>query len=206
MKFIEFTHVFGSPQVIDIRNVITYFNGLDRRRLYEWQKKGYLTKIANNFYILSGRKIDGNALRNIGCQIHAPAYIALESALTYYHFIPEAVFQTVSITTQRNRLFRTKCGDFRYRSIKPCLFFGYRVVAYDGGQFFISDPEKTLLDFLYFMPGSDRKKALSGMRFNVDEIRQTINTARLKGYLRLFASPKLTRAIDHLMELVNVEF
>jgi len=51
MNFLEFSKVFGDTRVIDIRNVITRFNGFDRRRLYEWQKRGFLLKVASNFYI-----------------------------------------------------------------------------------------------------------------------------------------------------------
>ena len=53
MTFLEFTKTFGRNRIIDIRDVETFFGDIDRRRLYEWQKKGYLAKIANNYYILS---------------------------------------------------------------------------------------------------------------------------------------------------------
>ena len=51
MNFREFTDVFGDDPVIDIRNVKTYFGGLDRRRLYEWQQRGLIVKLVNRFGI-----------------------------------------------------------------------------------------------------------------------------------------------------------
>ena len=205
MTFLDFSKIFGNIQIIDIRNVATYFNGIDRRRLYEWQQRGLILKITSNYYLIAGRSLDDQALRNIACHIYAPSYIGLASALSWYNFIPEAVFQTTSITTRRNKLIRTSIGDFHYRSIKPEYFFGTNVVYQNNDHFFISDPEKTLLDYLYFTPDSDNKRTLDEMRWNFDAIRQVVDWQRLKDYLTLFASPKLDRAVRYLRELMHVE-
>jgi predicted transcriptional regulator of viral defense system len=206
MNYVEFSKRFGDTRVIDIRNVFTCFKGFDRRRLYEWQKRGLLLKVVSNFYMTSEKPPDDRALRAVASRIYAPAYVALESALSYYNFIPEAVFRTISITTRRNKLIRTRIGDFQYRSIKPELFFGAHVEAHESAPFFISDPEKTLLDHLYFTPDADNKGVLVEMRLNLEEIRRVIDTKKLGGYLRLFASPKVTKATRYLMEMAHVEF
>jgi predicted transcriptional regulator of viral defense system len=206
MNFIEFSKFIGNTRVIDIRNIHTYFNGFDRRRLYEWQKRGLLLKVVSNFYVMADKPLDDVALRSIATRIYAPAYVGLESALSYYHFIPEAVFRTISITTRRNKLIRTQSGDFQYRSIKPELFFGSTIVANDNAPFFISDPEKTLLDYLYFTPGSDNRTVLAEMRLNLDELRRRIDVRKLSDYLQLFASAKMTKAVHYAMEMTHVEF
>jgi predicted transcriptional regulator of viral defense system len=205
MTFLEFANVFGNERIIDIRNVCTYFNGLDRRRLYEWQKRGLIVKVANNFYVMAGKSLDSEGLKTIACRIHVPAYVGLESALSWYNFIPEAVFQTTAITTRRNKFIATAMGDFRYRSIKPELFFGISVVARDNNHFSISDPEKTLLDLLYFTPNSDSKETLAELRLNVDEIRRMVDRRKLQNYLGLFASSKMNRAVRYLMEMIYGE-
>lgn len=205
MTFLEFSKVFGQDRLIDIRNVSTYFDGLDRRRLYEWQKRGLITKVVNNYYVMAGVPLDGQGLNTIACQMYAPAYIGLASALAWYHFIPEAVFQTTAITTRRNKHLATALGDFRYRSIKTELFFGIRVIVRDHDHFFISDPEKTLLDQLYFVPNSDTKDVLAGMRLNADEIRRVVDREKLRNYLQRFASAKLDRAVHSLVEMSYVE-
>ena len=63
MNFIEFTKSVDAENVIDIRNVVNYFDGMDRRRLYEWQKKGYLIKITNNFYYMADLKVSDDLLK-----------------------------------------------------------------------------------------------------------------------------------------------
>jgi predicted transcriptional regulator of viral defense system len=129
----------------------------------------------------------------------------LASALSWYNFIPEAVFQTTAITTRRNKYITTALGDFRYRSIKPELFFGISVVECGNDHFFISDPEKTLLDHLYFVADSDKVETLVGMRLNTDEIRRIVDIKKLQNYLKLFSSSKLNRAVRCLMEMAYVE-
>lgn len=205
MNYLEFSKVFGNNNVIDVRNVLTYFDGLDRRRLYEWQQKGYLTKLANNYYVFADKPADDLVLKDIYCRLYSPSYVGLESALSYYNFIPEAVFQQVGVTTRRNKVIGTRIGDFCYRSIKPALFFGYDVAELQDTRFFISDPEKTLLDFLYFHAGTDKKETLTGLRLNQEEIRQRIDPHKLNRYLRLFSSPKLNRAAKVLLEMADVE-
>ena len=205
MNFLEFTNTFGSNTVIDIRNVLTYFNGLDRRRLYEWQKKGYLIKLASNFYLLAGKPVTDDVLREAACRIYHPAYVGLESALAYYNLIPEAVFQTVGVTPRRAKTISSPVGDFRFRSIKTALFFGYNAVDAGNTRFWISDPEKTVLDALYFREGSDKKATLQEMRLNPSQLRQRLDPRKLKTYLRLFASPKLDKAAQILMEMADVK-
>ncbi len=205
MTFLEFSKVFANDRLIDIRNVCTYFNGMDRRRLYEWQNRGLISKIASNYYIMAGKPLDGQGLKTVACQIYAPAYIGLASALSWYNFIPEAVFQTIAITTRRNKYITTTLGDFRYHSIKTGLFFGISVVVRDNDHFFISDPEKTLLDHLYFTADSDKKETLAGMRLNTEEIRRIVDRKKLQNYLQLFVSTKLVRAVRQLTEMTYVE-
>jgi len=201
MNYIEFVRKFENSSVIDIRNVVTCFNGIDRRRLYEWQKKKYIQRVVNNFYVFTGRPIDERNLRIIACRIYQPSYIGLESALAYYNFIPEAVFQTICVTTRRNTIIKTKIGDFRYRSLKPDLFFGYRTIEMEGESFFVADPEKALLDVLYFLPNADEKAVLEEMRFNSQEILRRIDPDRMRKYLSLYGSPKMEKAVKCLMEV-----
>lgn len=206
MNFIDFSNKFKNDLVIDIRNVENYYNGIDRRRLFEWQKKNYILKLTNNFYLFQDNELNDLVIKNIACKIYTPSYIGLESALSYYKFIPEAVFQTTCITTRRNKTVKTKGGDFNFHKIKRDLFFGYTFAGTANNSFYISDPEKTLLDFFYFTPKCDNKDMLIELRLNTQNISELIDTRKLKTYLNLFRSSKVERAVKLLMELSDVEF
>lgn len=206
MNYFEFIDVFGNNPVIDIRNVENYFGKLDRRRLYEWQQRGLIIRLANNFYIPAKKHIDSNALKSIACKIYEPSYIGLQSALAWHNLIPEAVFQTTAVTTRRNKRFATPVGSFHYRSIKREYFFGIALIDTGQTQFHISDPEKTLLDYFHFVRGSDQRDTIEEMRLNFEEINSTINWPRMDRYLRIISSPKLNRAAHHVKEMTRAEY
>ena len=206
MKFLDFRKVFEKNSIIDITNVVNFFNGIDRRRLYEWQKKEYIKKISNNFYIFIDKQINDNNLRHIANTIYSPSYVGIESALSYYNFIPEAVFQIISITTKRNKRIKTCIGEFKYKAVKKELFFGYNVVETEDGSFFISSPEKTILDMFYFFPYNSSRDAIEQMRFNRDEVAEKINISKMRDYLKIFSSRSLCSSIENFMEILNVKF
>ena len=64
----------------DIRKIEENF---DLRRLNEWQKKNYIKKIRQGFYIFSDLEINEQALFIIANRIHEPSYISLEMALSF---------------------------------------------------------------------------------------------------------------------------
>ena len=73
----------------------------------------------------------------------------MESALSYYGLIPEAVYSTVSITTKKTKHFKNKVGNFIYHHIKNELFRSYKKVEVEGFPVNIAGPEKSILDYIY---------------------------------------------------------
>lgn len=205
MKFIDIKTQFKNG-LIDIRNVITLFNSLDRRRLYEWQKKGYIKKIANNFYIFSDADMDDNFIKMTANKIYSPSYIGLESALFYYNIIPEAVFQTTSVTSRKTHKIQTEISHFSYKTINKRLFWGYGLNTATSHNFIISDPEKTILDYLYLNPHLDDINALRELRFNPKTFKTLFNPSKIRKYLTIFSNKRLLKTIKKLTKVLDVEF
>lgn len=206
MRFADFKKPFKENEIIDIRNVVNYFGDIDRRRLYEWQKKDYIRKITNNYYILSDSTIDDTLLKVIANRIYAPSYIGLESALSYYALIPEAVFKTISITTRKTKSLRTDIAFFDFRTIHRGFFWGYTLKNRNDHPFLISDPEKTILDYLYFNPHLATEADFMELRLNGEEIRRLIDIPKLKAYLTLFTNRRVNKAVLRLMGVIDVKF
>ncbi|MFA6637034.1 MAG: hypothetical protein WCV56_08065 [Candidatus Omnitrophota bacterium] len=206
MKFIDVKTKLSKNEIIDIRNVINFFDSIDRRRLYEWQKKGYITKLTSNFYVFSDVDIDDPFVRRIGNKIYSPSYVGLESALSYYGLIPEAVFQITSVSSRKTRNIQTPISNFNYRSIHKRLFWGYSLNTETSHDFLISDPEKTVLDYLYLNTHLDDIRSLEELRFNREVSGDLLNVAKLKEYLKIFSHDRLTRSIAKLMKVLNVKF
>ncbi len=206
MKFIDIKTNLSKNNIIDIRNVINLFGSIDRRRLYEWQKKGYIKKLTNNFYVFSDAEIDDSFVRMIGNKIYSPSYVGLESALSYYELIPEAVFQITGITSRKTRNIQTDIANFNYRSIHNRLFWGYQLNTETFHSFFISDPEKTILDYLYLNPHLNDTKSIEELRVNREIFITLLNISKLKKYLRIFSHNRLLKSISKLMKVLDVKF
>ncbi len=206
MKFLDVKLKFKDSEIIDIRNLLNFFGKLDRRRLYEWQKKKYIKKIANNYYIFADAVINDAVLKIIANTIYQPSYIGLESALSYYGLIPEAVFQINSITAKKTKRFETDTAQFTYRNIHRRFFWGYNLKRETNHAFFISDLEKTILDYLYLNPHLNDTAALEELRINKKHFQSRVNRRRLKKYLNIFSNSRLNKSTAELMRVLNAEF
>lgn len=124
MRYEIFRHWFLPKKIINTREVCLVFPEFDRRRLFEWQRKGHIRKIINGYYVFSEIDIDEWLLMRLAKVMYAHSYISLETALRYYGLIPEAVYQITSCSTGKTKLFNTPVASFRYRSCSPKWFFG----------------------------------------------------------------------------------
>jgi predicted transcriptional regulator of viral defense system len=198
MKYVDFQNFFKHYILIDVQEVKQVFPDFESRRFYEWQKKGYIKKVASQFYVFADKKINESENNFIANKLFGPSYISLESALRYYNLIPEVVFLTTSITTRKTKLTKTAIGNFQYRSVKEALFFGYKINDFNGVAYKIAEPEKALLDFLYLRSDLKTANDFLELRINEDDYRRIINQDKLKQYLEVFDSATLNKKIKIL--------
>jgi predicted transcriptional regulator of viral defense system len=198
MKYIDFQNFFKNHLLINVQEVKQIFPDFESRRFYEWQKKGYIRKVASQFYIFADKKISESENNFIANKLSEPSYVSLESALRYYNLIPEIVFLTTSVSTRKTKLIKTAIGNFQYRLVKENLFFGYKIVDFNGIAYKIAEPEKALLDFLYLRSDLKTEDDFSELRINEGDYRETINQNKLKEYLEVFNSNTLNKKIKVL--------
>jgi Predicted transcriptional regulator len=204
MKYVDFQNFFKNRVLIDVQEVRQVFPDFASRRFYEWQKKGYIKKLASQFYIFADKKISESENNFIANKLFEPSYVSLESALRYYNLIPEVVFLTTSITTRKTKLIKTAVGNFQYRAVKENLFFGYKIIDFDGVAYKIAEPEKALLDFLYLRSDLKTEADFAELRMNEEDYRKTINQVKLNKYLELFDSATLGKKIKVLNKVLKI--
>ena len=190
MTFLEFHKAMASFIIFSNKNIVGMFRSIDRRRLYEWNKKGYITLLKNGYYIFNEfLEVPNISFLAANC-IYEPSYISCEYALSYYSIIPESVFTITSVSTKKTADFKTQIGDFTYRNIKPALFTGYdfiKVPFYPKGKMLersvlIASPEKAFFDYIYYISGRLTEKDIEELRFDDDSIKK-MNRKILKKYL-----------------------
>ena len=130
MNILKILDKFRKVPAFSLREVEQLYPGFERENLLNWQKKGYITRIRNNWYSVTGRIATEAHLYWVANKIYWPSYVSLETAFSYYGWIPEAVFTITSISTRKTQAFDTPVGHFRYSSVKPALFFWLPIIEY----------------------------------------------------------------------------
>lgn len=204
MKYYDFQEKMKPFPVFSIREIEKQFPALDRRRLVEWQAKGYLQKLRNGYYCFGNQEYDDNFLYYMANQIYHPSYISLESALAFYGFIPEGVFEFISCSTLKNQRFKNTYGTFVYFHLKNALFLGYRLIARQNYHYALAEPEKALVDYLYLHPEIKQSSDLEERRWNLMAIREQIDRKKLDELDNYIGSPALSRRLSLLKELLDV--
>lgn len=204
MRYKQFFDEMNVFPVFSTREVEKHFPGFDSRRLVEWQGKGYIQKLRNRFYYFTGITVHDRYLFFAANVMYSPSYVSLESALSWYGFIPEGVFQVTSCSARKTQLFETPLGNFSYRNIKPALFFGYQMEQWNHHHFAIADPEKTIIDYLYLHHEIKESEDLDALRWNSTEIVNQISIDKLKKYSAHIDSKALSKKLTILREFLDV--
>lgn len=82
--------------------------------------------------------------------LYWPSYVSLESALSFYGLIPEAIYTTTCVTTKRSTQIQNTFGIFGYTKLPVKNFFlGVNREVENNHVFFVASPWKAILDYIY---------------------------------------------------------
>jgi len=205
MQYIQLKQAFKDFTVFSLRDIRSVDNGFHRRRLSEWQEKGYIRKVINGYYVFTDLDIKEDELFEIANRIYSPSYVSLQTALAYHRLIPETVYAVTSVSTRRTRTFSTGLGDFDYRTVQPAFFCGYQLKRGRSGTFKIASPVKALLDYLYLHPGIKTADDLRSLRLDGEVFFELIGEDDLAGALDRFGKKGLAARAMKLRGLLEAE-
>ncbi|HOW59403.1 MAG TPA: hypothetical protein PLO78_06745 [Candidatus Omnitrophota bacterium] len=208
MNYNKFRAFFQHLPLIDSRLVISQSGEAPqsvRNQLTRWAKAGLLRHLRKGYYVLNenDRKVNPGGMY-LACQIYAPSYVSLETALASYDLIPERVAAVTSITTRKTMRFTNPLGTFIYQHVSPAAFRGFRLEGDAGARFFMAEPEKAVVDFIYLNLHLFQKdvKAMMMKSYRFQNA-VGLKTGKLKRFGELFCSPKLMRVLDAVIELAE---
>lgn len=203
MNYIDFQIKLANYPLFSLTDMRKIFDDFSYRQLDRWEKKGYLKKIKRGYYYFASRSVDLNFLFYSGNKIYAPSYISLETALKYYGFIPEEIFQITSVGTKKTAAFETPIGNFNYKQIKPSLYWGYQLIDFETQKLLLAEPEKAILDYLYINSRLKTKNDFLGIRLNTDEFKSQVNISKFKIYLKSFNNKQLTKRANTFLQTIE---
>jgi predicted transcriptional regulator of viral defense system len=113
----------------------------------------------------------------IATQLIEPSYVSLSSALLFHGLIQQVPAAVQSVTPTNSRKYE-KLG-LVYHKIAAALFFGYLRYKKGSSYVFIAEPEKALLDLVYFTP--PRKEMISEIIGKLDKKKLEDYVGRFRG-------------------------
>ena len=146
-------------------------------------------KVRNGLYAL---RIDQPRDEVIANRLYAPSYISFEYALSRYNIIPESVYTVTSATTRITREFVVSNKSFTYSHIKKQVYRGYKTEKISGMTVLMAEPEKALVDYLYFV--SLKRKTLNE-RLNLRNLKKK----SVVEYAKLFGKKSLIKLVNEII-------
>jgi predicted transcriptional regulator of viral defense system len=161
--------------------------------------EGFLVRLKRAVYAL---KTDPPNEEEIANALYQPSYISFEYALAYYNILPEMTYTVTSATTKPTRLFTTENIAYSYRTIKASAYTGYSLVKKGDRSFLLAEPEKSLIDYLYFVSLhrvglNDRLVARFKERYH-DKI-GGLRKEKMTAFTKLFGNEQLERVVEQLL-------
>jgi predicted transcriptional regulator of viral defense system len=175
-----------SPQ--DLRHLLGASEMSVRFLLTRASQRGDVIKLRRELYALLDRPASDLEIAN---RLYHPSYVSFEYALAYYHLIPESVYEVTSATTRTSRRFEALGKAFTYRHLKPSAFTGYRPEKVGGRVALIAEPEKALVDSLYF---ASLGKLSLPERLDLSIVQHD----RLRAWADLYQRPELVERVASL--------
>lgn len=173
---LEFQRIFPKP-----KDQIQYF-------LEAQTQQGLFTRLKKGLYAL---KTDFPSDEEISNALYKPSYLSFEYAMAKYGIIPESPYNLTSATTNPTRLFTTNHIAYTYNTIKQEAYAGYYLDTSGGKRILIAEPEKALVDYLYYVAIGQR---FWNDRFDVSQLDKN----KVMEYIKLFEREKLTELVEKL--------
>lgn len=203
MQYLEFREQLKNYPIFSLNDIRKLEADFDLRRLNEWQKKNYIRKVRESFYMFADLQVNDQILYTIANRIYEPSYISLEMALSLYGLIPETVYGITSVTSRNTKSLKTQIGDFSYRHIRPELMFGYELRKYEDHSYQFAEIEKAVLDYLYFNTKLESQEDFEGLRFNAIEFKSKVNMERFNKYLEVFKNNTLRKRVEKFLTYIE---
>lgn len=159
---------------------------------------GEIVRIRRGLYCLSReyRRTPIN-LFALAQYIYGPSYISLESALSHYGWIPEAVYTVTSVCIGESKTFRTPIGVFTYTRVpQNTLYSGVTRESDDatGTITLVARPLKALADYVYVYrrDWTTTRPVLNSLRIDRESL-ESVTSEDLDETLKTYRSRRVQR-------------
>jgi predicted transcriptional regulator of viral defense system len=204
MRFLEFRELIKDIPGFSLNDIRKIDPSFHKRQLMDWLKRGYIRSFAGEYYLLAEQQMDESLRFMLANRLYEPSYISLESALAFYHIIPESVLSVTSISSRKSKQFASDWGVLYYRSVKPIYMFGYEVMSVaPNRKYSIAKLEKVILDYLYLNTHISSIDDFDGLRWDKEALYPVVSGDLFRKYLSIFNKRALNNRVHQLMRYLN---
>jgi predicted transcriptional regulator of viral defense system len=205
MNFLQFKEKFFKLSIFTTDQVYAWYPNFDRNNFSRWVKKRLIIRLRQGLYTFPEYKTKPNFDFYAANRIYRPSYISIHSALSFYGLIPEAVFQTTSVSTLKTASFKNDFGTFVYKTISAKLMYGYSSKKIDAERYFlIADPEKAIMDLLYLYPEYNSEDEIFELRLDEDILLEIFNKELLIEYTEKTENKSLLQRVQKLITVYGL--
>ncbi len=120
---------------------------------------------------------------------YRPFYYGMEDALSYRNLWTQSTNPVIMTTNGvREGLRKFDGANYLVKRVKVEHFFGFDFIKHYDMWLPVSDPEKTLIDLVFYRHGV-RRDAL-------DSIREVVNDNKLQSYLKIYSRSMRNKVMD----------
>jgi predicted transcriptional regulator of viral defense system len=181
--------------ILQSDEIVRTYNLSDRSvrdALRRYQRKGLVERVSTKLYINHlNQQFSPRDLVNI---LRPDSYISLESALVDKGITNQSPATLTCVTPAYPQSFRSNSADIIYRKISPSLFWGYEEKPTRYNRYFIAEPEKALLDWIYLSRQEGLPTPLDELQLNF------LSIAKLRRYANRFPRTVQETLKDLLVE------
>lgn len=131
--------------------------------------------------------------------VYGPSYVSLESALSWFGWIPEAVYTMTCVSSKRSREFKTPLGVFSYSCVPQKVFYAgvEKLSDDDGNVFLMASPAKALADYVYVQKRNwtGLEPVIESLRIEPDEFKSVTSDS-----LELLAANYASRRVQKFIK------
>lgn len=192
------------------KNILRNFEpkeSLLNANINRWMEKGEIISIKKGMFVLKDcyekEPKKDLFMEYIANQLIQPSYLSLEYVLSKYQLLSEPANAITSITTKTTRENINSLGAFRYYSITPALFTGYKIKYFNNSPIWEAEKSKALFDYIYLRFIKERmisKESIENLRINWENLsKKEFNGAY--SYVSLIRGKRIKQVLDKIKEI-----
>jgi len=154
-------------------------------------KKNLLFKIKKNSYSIS------DDVFVVASQLYFPSYLGLSTSLYLNNILSQVVDKIYVVYPRQKKKLKIFGTEIVFFKLNPKLLFGYKKIKKEDSFIFISDIEKTLIDYL-----------LLNNKLDVELIKDILvksDILKLEEYLKKINKEHLVRKVGYFLDLLKIK-